>query len=160
MGDALAVALLDKRNFTMEDFAALHPGGNLGRQLLTRVSDVMYSNDAIPSVTKSAPFKEALIEMNAKRFGSVCVLDEEGAVAGIITDGDLRRLLDKEESPMGKTAGEVMTHDPKTIGPDALAAEAMRRLEEHHIMQLIVVNGSSEPVGMVHLHDLLEAGIV
>ena len=162
MGDSLAVALLGKRKFTKEDFAMLHPGGNLGRQLLMRVSDVMYTDDAVPRVREDAPFKEALIEMNSRRFGSVCVLDEKGAVAGIITDGDLRRLLDNPDSEnlMEKRAGDVMTYNPKTVGPDALAAEALRTLEEHNIMQLIVVNGAREPVGMVHLHDLLEAGIV
>ncbi|HEX6859991.1 MAG TPA: KpsF/GutQ family sugar-phosphate isomerase [Caulobacteraceae bacterium] len=154
LGDALAVALLERRGFTAGDFKVFHPGGKLGAQLQT-VGDLMHTGPELPIVTPDTPMPQALLVMTEKRFGSVAV-DDGGKLAGIITDGDLRRHMD---GLMSHTAGEVMTPDPQTVTPDMLAAEALRQMEERRITVLFVVDGG-KPVGILHIHDILRAGVV
>jgi len=160
LGDALAVALLEARGFGPEDFASSHPGGALGRRLLTHVSDVMRTGEAIPSVPASAPLTRAILEITRKRMGMTAVLDAAGAVQGIFTDGDLRRLLERDGDIRSLNVGAVMTSAPATIGPGALAAEAVRRMEDRRISQLLVVDDGGHLVGAVHIHDLLTAKVV
>lgn len=159
MGDALAVAVLDKRGFNKEDFALLHPGGSLGKRLLVRVSDLMHTGEAIPLVTENTVMKVALFEITSKRLGVTGVLDDEGFLEGAITDGDLRRAMEKGLDVLNKNASEIMTRNPKKIGADALAAEALQKMEQHSITSLFVMDGE-KVVGIVHLHDLLKAGVV
>jgi len=162
MGDALALALLEQRGFKAEDFAALHPGGALGRRLLLRVQDVMHVQGAVPLVREHDTMKVALIEMTSKRLGVTGVVTEQGELAGIITDGDLRRGLEREKNLLALTAREVMTRDPKTIEKEALAAQALQIMEQYAITSLFIVAaaGPKNPEGIIHLHDLLKAGIV
>jgi len=159
MGDALAVAVLDKRGFNKEDFALLHPGGSLGKRLLVRVSDLMHTGEAIPLVTENTVMKVALFEITSKRLGVTGVLDDEGFLEGAITDGDLRRAMEKGLDVLNKNASEIMTRNPKKIGADALAAEALQKMEQHSITSLFVMDGE-KVAGIVHLHDLLKAGVV
>ncbi len=164
MGDALAVALLEKRGFKPEDFALFHPGGRLGRKLLLRVADVMHVGDAIPLVLDSDMMREAICEISAKKLGMTTVVDASGRLQGIITDGDLRRLFQRESGrgsdPLSRRAGEVMTRGAKTIEADALGAKAVQIMEQHAITSLVIVDASQTPVGVIHLHDLLKAGVV
>jgi arabinose-5-phosphate isomerase len=159
MGDALAIALLDKRGFTQEDFAMFHPGGNLGKRLLLKVAEMMISGDGVPVVSEDVPISEAIYVMTKKRLGSTCVVDKGGMLKGIITDGDLRRLLQRTTDVSNVNAAQAMTRDPKTIRPDLLAAVALKEMEAYNITQLVVVDESHKPVGMVHLHDLVKAGL-
>ncbi|MDZ7373165.1 MAG: KpsF/GutQ family sugar-phosphate isomerase [candidate division KSB1 bacterium] len=159
MGDALAVALLQRRGVRPEDFALLHPGGSLGRQLNLRVEDVMFTNDAVPRVGLEASLEEAIFEIARKRFGATCVVDGDGRLAGIITDGDLRRLLQRRKDIWDLRAKDVMTTRPKVVEVGSMAVEALRLMEEFNILQVIVIDGDRRPVGMIHLHDLLEAGL-
>jgi arabinose-5-phosphate isomerase len=159
MGDALAVAVLDKRGFKKEDFALLHPGGSLGKSLLVRVSDLMHTGEAIPLVTENTVMKVALFEITSKRFGVTGVVDDEGFLEGAITDGDLRRAMEKGLDVLNKKASEIMTRNPKKIGADALAAEALQKMELHSITSLFVMDGE-KVAGIVHLHDLLKVGVV
>ena len=159
MGDALAIAVLKKRNFSREDFAYLHPGGSLGKQLLLQIEDVMHAGDAIPVVSKSASFRDIILEMNAKRFGGTCVLNGDGTLAGIITDGDLKRIVRDREDLDTLTADMVMSPNPKTVKAGTLAAKAMYMMKSYDIMQIIVVDEVNKPVGMVHLHFLLGEGL-
>jgi arabinose-5-phosphate isomerase len=161
MGDALAVALLLKRGFSQDDFAFLHPGGNLGRKLILKVVDVMHTEVEVPIVPETANMKETILEMTSKRLGVTTVVDDGGCLKGIITDGDLRRLVERtDDRVFSLTAGDAMTHQPKTISGDALAAEALNVMEQHSITSLIITDGAKKPVGIVHLHDLLKSGIV
>lgn len=160
LGDALAVALLDARGFGLEDFASSHPGGALGRRLLTHVSDVMRTGDAVPSVPADAPLSTAILEITRKRMGMTAVVATDGSVQGIFTDGDLRRLLERDGDIRSLTAGQAMTRSPATIGPAALAAEAVRAMEDRRISQLLVVDEAGRLVGAVHIHDLLTAKVV
>ncbi len=160
LGDALAVALLDARGFGPEDFASSHPGGALGRRLLTHVSDVMRSGDAVPSVPDTALLPAAILEITRKRMGMTAVLSADGRVAGIFTDGDLRRLLEHEGDIRQRVVADVMSPQPATIGPDALAAEAVKRMEDRRISQLLVVDDDHRLLGAVHIHDLLSAKVV
>jgi arabinose-5-phosphate isomerase len=162
MGDALALALLDQRGFREEDFAALHPGGALGRRLLLRVQDVMHVAEAVPLVREQDTMQVALIEMSAKRLGVTGVVTAQGELAGIITDGDLRRALEREKNLFALTVREVMTRNPKTIEKEALAAQALHMMEQYAITSLFVIaaTGPRKPEGIIHLHDLLKAGIV
>ena len=160
LGDALAVALLDARGFSADDFHRSHPGGALGRRLLTHVADVMRSGKDLPVVQETAPLKEALLEMTRGRMGMTAVLDARGRVRGIFTDGDLRRALEKSPSFDTMTVGEVMTPAPKTIGPEALAAEAVQLMEQHKINQMLVVDGRGELVGALNMHDLFRARVL
>ncbi len=159
MGDALAIALLEKRNFTVENFALFHPGGNLGKRLFLKVEELMVSGKDVPIVRTSTPMKETIIEMTSKRLGATCVVDDNGKLVGIITDGDLRRLLQRTENVFGLTAGEVMTRNPKTIKKDALAVVALQEMEHYNITQLVVIDDKRFPIGMIHIHDLVKAGL-
>jgi arabinose-5-phosphate isomerase len=160
LGDALAVALLDARGFGEDDFARSHPGGALGRRLLTRVSDVMRSGDALPSVPAGAPLSEAILEVTRKRMGMTAVVGADGRLAGVFTDGDLRRLLERTTELGALRVDDVMTRTPATIVPEALAVEAVRRMEERRIGQLPVVDPAGRMVGALHIHDLLAARVV
>ncbi len=160
LGDALAVALLDARGFGPEDFANSHPGGALGRRLLTHVSDVMRTAEAIPAVRFDAPLTQAILEITRKRMGMTAVLGAEGEVEGIFTDGDLRRLLERDGDIRALHAREAMTRSPAMIGPSALAAEAVRMMEDRRISQLLVVDAAGRLVGAIHIHDLLTAKVV
>ena len=159
MGDALAVALLDKRKFTKEDFAMFHPAGMLGKQLLLKVGEMMMKGDDVPIVRADLPLSDAIYVMTSKRLGATCVVDDRGMLVGIVTDGDLRRMLQRTSDISSLTAGQVMTKNPKTIRRDTLAVGALEEMEAFSITQLIVVDGASKPVGMVHLHDLVKAGL-
>jgi arabinose-5-phosphate isomerase len=160
LGDALAVALLDARGFGPMDFARSHPGGLLGRRLLTRVADVMRAGDALPTVRAGARLVDAILEITRKRMGMTAVLDADGALAGIFTDGDLRRLLEMGRDLREVHIDDVMTHAPATIDPHALAAEAVRVMEERRISQLLVVDDGRRLVGALGIHDLLAAKVV
>jgi len=158
MGDALAVALLEKRHFSTDEFAFLHPAGSLGLRLM-KIDEVMFTGDKIPLVTRDAELGQVILEISKKRFGGTCVIDDDGKLIGIITDGDLRRLLQKPIRLTDVRAGDIMNTNPKIVKTGALAVEAMRVMKHHNIMQIVVADSSHRPVGMVHLHDLLEAGI-
>ncbi|HWS73787.1 MAG TPA: KpsF/GutQ family sugar-phosphate isomerase [Quisquiliibacterium sp.] len=160
LGDALAVALLDARGFGPEDFAVSHPGGALGRRLLTHVSDVMRTGDAVPAVPESASLAAAILEITRKRMGMTAVTAPDGRLAGIFTDGDLRRLLEREGDIRGLGVAQVMSASPATIGPGALAAEAVKLMEDRRISQLPVVDARGHLAGALHLHDLLTAKVV
>ena len=153
LGDALAMALLEARGFTPEDFARFHPGGRLGKSLL-RVDQLMHGGDELPVVSISTPLRDAIYEMSRKRFGITAVVDGDGRLAGVISDGDLRRLLERDESVASKTAGECMKREPKTIAPHELAPAALRTMEQHRITSLFVCDQDGKPIGIVHLHDL------
>jgi arabinose-5-phosphate isomerase len=159
MGDALALCLFEARGLSVEDFALLHPGGDIGRKLLLKIDDVMRTGLDIARVDKDAPLTKAIIEITSKRIGATCVFDQ-GKLCGIITDGDLRRLLEKRNDIRDLSAKDVMSSKPITVASGILAAKALRVLENHSINQLIVVDTAGQPVGMVHLHDLLKAGLV
>ena len=158
-GDALAMALLDRRNFTVEDFALHHPGGSLGRRLLLKIGEFMVKNEAVPKVQRNIPVRDAIIEMTSTRLGATCVVDSDRKLIGIITDGDLRRFLQNTTDVTHTTAEMVMTKHPKTITENVLAAVALQEMEAHNISQLIVVDRANRPVGMVHLHELVKAGL-
>jgi len=160
MGDALAVALLDERNFSPEDFALLHPGGHLGRKLLLKVSDIMHTGDEIPVVSEETDMKQVILEMTSKRFGTTAVVNGKGELVGIFTDGDLRRLVERTDEIFSLKAKQVMSENPKTIDGEELAAKALNLMESYAITSLIITNGKREPVGIVHLHDILKAGVV
>ncbi|HOV99389.1 MAG TPA: KpsF/GutQ family sugar-phosphate isomerase [Bacteroidota bacterium] len=159
LGDALAIALLQQHNFTKEDFAFLHPAGNLGKQLLLKVETLMTRGENVPIVSNDVPLTTAIVEMTSKRLGSTCVVNSNGELKGIITDGDLRRLLQKTHDIANLTAEDVMIKDPKTIAPNILAARALTIMETYKISQLIVVDSAHKPIGMIHIHDLVEAGL-
>ncbi len=160
MGDALAVALLKHRGFTEADFARSHPGGALGRRLLLHVSDVMRRGDDLPTVRPETPLTEGLLEMSRKRLGLTAVVDGDGRVVGIFTDGDLRRALDRDLDVRATAMSEVMTRDPRSIGPHELAAEAVLMMEKHSINGLLVLDESGRLVGALNVHDLLRAGVM
>ena len=162
MGDALAVALLEKRGFKKDDFAILHPGGKLGKQLLLKVRDLMHAGDELPMVYEEALMKGALVEITSKRLGVTGVMNKRHELVGVITDGDLRRALERHTDLLERTAGEIMTHNPKSIEADTLAAQAVQQMEEYSITSLFVFDkvGEKTPRGILHLHDLLKAGVV
>jgi len=160
MGDALAVALLQKRGFREEDFAQFHPGGTLGRRLLVRVKDLMHHGADLPQVTESVAGTTAMLEMTAKKLGMTTVVDQAGKLAGIITDGDLRRFIQGGGDFTKSTASALASRHPKTIGPDDLAAKAVEVMERFSITTLVVVEGDRNIRGVIHLHDLLKSGIV
>jgi len=161
MGDALAVVLLEKKGFKQEDFALRHPGGTLGRKLLLRVEELMHSNTALPVVHEDTPMKETLLEITSKRLGVTGVVDGRGELVGVITDGDLRRGLESRGDIFRFKAKELMTGNPKTITAEELATQAVSIMEQHSITSLFILeNGGRKPKGVVHLHDLLKAGIV
>ncbi len=159
-GDALAMALLELRGLRPEDYAALHPRGTLGWRALFRVSDLMHTGDAVPRVCADATLEDAIVEMTKKRFGMTTVIDADGRLVGVITDGDLRRLHLRTQSIGGVRAGEVASGTPKTIGADDLAAKALEVMEAWAITSLIVPDGEGRALGVIHLHDILRAKIV
>ncbi len=159
MGDALAVALLERRNLSKEEFALLHPGGNHGKRLLLKVEELMFTGAAVPVVKQSVPLKDAILEMTSKRLGATCVVDDSGKLIGIITDGDLRRLLQKTTEVSHLTAETPMTRNPKTIRREALAAVALQEMESYNITQLVVVDDRHVPIGIIHIHDLVKLGL-
>jgi len=159
MGDALAVSLVHKRNFSQDDFAFLHPGGNLGKRLILKVEDIMYKGEYIPKINTEASFKEIILEMNKKRFGCTTVINGDSTLAGIITDGDLKRILEKTDNFNGLKAKDIMNINPKVCRKDYLAAKALILMKKYNIMQIIVVDNFNKPIGMIHLHDVLKAGI-
>ncbi|MBN1480616.1 KpsF/GutQ family sugar-phosphate isomerase [candidate division KSB1 bacterium] len=158
MGDALAVALLEQRGFQKEDFAFFHPGGSLGRQFVT-IDEIMFTGSRIPLVPLDAGLQQIISEISTKRLGGTCVVEDSGILAGIITDGDMRRLWSQPVNIDKLTAKDIMNADPKTIETGALATQAFKILDQHNIMQIIVVDVKKKPIGMIHLHDLLDAGI-
>ena len=160
MGDALAVALLDRRGFREEDFAGLHPAGSLGRKLL-KVADMMHTGSEVPLVDMATPMKEAVKEMTSKKLGITGVLEGD-VFKGVITDGDLRRALEKGDQILDKTAGEVMSGGPKTVTASAIAESALKLMEEHSITSLFVCEDEcpEKVAGIVHLHDLIRAGVI
>ena len=160
LGDALAVALLDARGFRAEDFARSHPGGALGRKLLTLVSDVMRSGSAVPQVGVQASFSELMREMSNKGLGASAVVDERGLVQGIFTDGDLRRLVEKGQDLRALRAGDVMHSRPQTVRPDALAAEAAALMETHRITSVLVADAQGKLVGALNSNDLMRAKVI
>ncbi|MCS7308036.1 MAG: KpsF/GutQ family sugar-phosphate isomerase [Aquificaceae bacterium] len=159
LGDALAMVLLELNGFTEEDFALRHPGGSLGRKL-RKVADLCHRGDEVPIVLQDTPMRDVIIEMTSKGFGATAVVDEGGRLVGIITDGDLRRFVNKGGRFDHSTARDVMTTKPKTARMEELAAEALRRMEDHNITVLIVVDQDFKPVGIIHMHDILKAGVV
>jgi arabinose-5-phosphate isomerase len=162
LGDALAIALMVKKGFNENDFALLHPGGALGKRLLLKVEDLMHVGKAFPMVSEKTLMKDAIFEITSKRLGVTGVCNNEGHLIGVITDGDLRRALEKFSDLFQRKASEVMTRNPKWIEKDNLAAKAVQRMEEYSITSLFVFNqaGDKVPVGIIHLHDLLKAGVV
>jgi arabinose-5-phosphate isomerase len=160
MGDALAIALLEARGFSAEDFAFSHPGGSLGRRLLLLVDDIMHSGDSMPLVKPEVPLRDALLEMTRKGLGLTGIQDEQGALVGIFTDGDLRRTLDQNLDFQSVRIGELMTRGSKTACAGMLAAEALKIMEDARINGLFVVDSTGRPVGALNMHDLLRAGVV
>lgn len=160
LGDALAIALLESRGFTAEDFAFSHPGGALGRKLLLRVQDVMHSEEKIPKVQTFQPIKDALLEMTTRGFGMTSIIDENGKLAGIFTDGDLRRTIDRGLDIRTTRISAVMSEQPITVREHILAAEAMKIMEDNSITVLLVENEEKIVSGIVHMHDLISARVV
>jgi arabinose-5-phosphate isomerase len=160
MGDALAVALLESRGFTAEDFARSHPSGSLGKRLIMRVSDVMHTGDAIPAVGEHVNLSGGLVEMSRKGLGMTAIIDDANCILGIFTDGDLRRALDSNIDVHKTKMSDVMHRDCKTIPPDVLAAEAVRLMEEYKITGLLVADQDRRLVGALNVHDLFRAGIM
>lgn len=160
LGDALAVALLDARGFRPEDFARSHPGGTLGRKLLTHVRDVMRSGDAVPTVPLTASVTDLMREISAKGLGASAVLDDEGGIAGIFTDGDLRRLIEKGTDLRTAVARDVMRPRPRTVSEEALAVEAADLMEAHRISSVLVVNAQGRLCGALNTHDLMRAKVI
>ena len=160
LGDALAVALLEARGFTAEDFARSHPGGSLGKRLLLRVADLMHEGSRLPSVPLGSPLRDALLEISRQGLGFTCVVDEQNHLIGVYTDGDLRRTLDQHNDLSRLKVDDVMTRPGKRIAPDLLAAEAVRVMEDNLITALAVVDDKGHPVGALHMHDLLRSGVI
>lgn len=160
LGDALAIALLEARGFTAEDFAFSHPGGALGRRLLLKVENVMHAGDELPQVNRGTLLKDALLEMSRKGLGMTVVVEADGSLAGIFTDGDLRRSLDRNIDVHKTLIEEVMTAHGKTARAEMLAAEALKIMEDHKISALVVVDKTDRPVGALNMHDLLRAGVM
>ncbi len=160
VGDALAVALLKARGFTEEDFARSHPSGSLGRRLLLHVGDVMRTGAAVPTVRPDTPLSEGLLEVTRKGLGMTAIVDEDGRVLGVFTDGDLRRALDDSADLHSTRMEQVMSRHAKTVRPTALAAEAVHLMETHRITSLVVVDAGQKIVGALNVHDLLRAGVV
>jgi arabinose-5-phosphate isomerase len=158
MGDALAVALLDKRHFSKEDYAFFHPGGSLGKKLLLTVDDLMETDDKLPSCTDSENMRKATIEMSHKR-GICPIVNEHFQVIGVITTGDLNRLIEREEQFFHLKTGDVMTKNPKLIQSGTLASEALKLMEEYHVVAMPVIDHDRKLLGVVHLHDILDKGI-
>lgn len=160
LGDALAIALLEARGFTAEDFAFSHPGGALGRRLLLKVENVMHAGISLPQVKRGTSLRDALLEMTQKGLGMTVVTEEDGRLAGIFTDGDLRRTLDRNIDVRQTIIDEVMTTHGKTARADMLAAQALKIMEDHKISSLVVIDDNDQPIGALNMHDLLRAGVM
>nr|WP_067298651.1 KpsF/GutQ family sugar-phosphate isomerase [Marinobacterium profundum] len=160
MGDALAIALLEARGFSAEDFAFSHPGGSLGRRLLLKVSDLMHTGDDIPCVSSDTSINQALLEVTRKRLGMTAVTDSNGALCGLFTDGDLRRTLDRDIDLKNTAISEVMTPDCTTVAAGILAAEALQVMQSRQINALLVVDEHRRPIGALNMHDMLKAGVI
>ena len=160
MGDALAVALLNAKNFTADDFALSHPGGSLGKKLLLRLSDIMHTEDKVPIVLDTAKIKEALVEMSHKGLGMTSVVNQQGQLVGVFTDGDLRRILDQRIDIHHDAINTVMTSKPLTAKADLLAAQALKIMEDKKINGLVIVDENHHPVGAMNMHDLLKSGVL
>jgi arabinose-5-phosphate isomerase len=160
LGDAVAVALLMRRGFTAADFRVFHPGGKLGARL-SRVKDLMHGAAELPLAPPETPMDQAIVAITARRFGCLGVQGDDGRLLGIVTDGDLRRHLEVggADALLARTAGQVMTRNPRTVRPDTLAAEALREMNARSITALFVVDEADRPVGILHVHDLLRAGV-
>jgi len=159
MGDALAMVLLDIRGFTPEDFAVFHPGGSLGRSLI-KVHQIMHTGDEIPVVDQETPFTELVLEITGKRLGVTCVVDRDKNLIGIVTDGDLRRAIEKKLELSKLSASDVMTENPKTAAENELALEALNVMEKHKITSIVVTNNKKKIIGLIHMHDILQAKVV
>jgi arabinose-5-phosphate isomerase len=161
LGDALAIALMDKRNFSVEDFASLHPGGTLGRKLLLTVEELMHTGEQLPRVFQDMSTKDVIFEITTKRLGVTAVLNRDSELVGVVTDGDLRRAIERYDNVLSRSASDVMTKNPKVIKKDALATYALKKMEEFSITSLFVVEkeGEKRPMGIIHIHDLLKAKI-
>ena len=159
MGDALSVALLQKRNFTAEDFAFLHPGGSLGKRLSLEIREIMTKGNNIPIVKEETSIKDAILEITSKRLGATCVVNNDGNLVGIITDGDLRRLLERTLDIKDLTAKDIMTGKPKVLKENYLASFALQQMENYKITSLVIINETQKPVGIIHLHDLINLGL-
>lgn len=160
MGDALAIALLQARGFTADDFAFSHPGGQLGRRLLLHLEDIMHSDNALPKVDQQTTLCDALFEVTEKKLGMTCVVREDGTLCGIFTDGDLRRCLNRDIDIHNTPIAQVMTSNCKTVSRDMLAIDALNLMENYKITALIVTDPFQKPIGVIHMHDLLRAGVV
>lgn len=159
LGDALSVTLLKKRGFTAEDFALLHPGGSLGKRLSLEIKEIMTKGDRIPLVKEDCPIKDVILEITSKRLGATCVVDSQGVLAGIVTDGDLRRLLEKTLDIKDLKAKDIMTKNPKVMRPDYLASFALQQMENYKITSLVIIDEDKRPAGIIHLHDLINLGL-
>lgn len=160
MGDALAVALLNARGFTADDFALSHPGGSLGKRLLLRLADIMHKDERLPTVVESAKIKDALVEMSLKGLGMTAVVNAQNKLVGLFTDGDLRRILDAEINIHQDSITSVMTKQPLVAKQDMLAAEALKIMEDKKINGLIIVDENNHPIGAMNMHDLLKSGVL
>lgn len=160
MGDALAMAVLDQRGFTENDFALSHPGGTLGRRLILRVDEIMHKQDNMPIVSQNATFKEALVEMSQKKLGMTTIINEQGKLVGIFTDGDVRRAVDKNMDLQQTSIHHIMSKNPKTISENLLAADALNIMETFKITSLVAIDKENRPLGVIHIHDILRAGVV
>ncbi len=159
MGDALAIALLESRGFTAQDFAFSHPGGSLGRRLLLHIDDLMHSGDAMPVVAQTCLLSDALVEVTRKRLGMTTIIDDQGRLAGVFTDGDLRRTLDKGRDIHNTMINEVMSKNCITLTPKLLAATALQIMQAHKITAVVVIDAHHHPLGVIHIHDLLQARV-
>ncbi len=160
MGDALAVALLNARDFTAEDFALSHPGGSLGKRLLLRLNDIMHQGDRVPIISENALIKDALVEMSLKGLGMTAIVNEQQHLVGLFTDGDLRRVLDNRIDIHNESINTVMTHNPSVAQSDMLAAQALKIMEDKKINGLIIIDSKNKPVGAMNMHDFLSSGVL
>ncbi len=158
MGDAIAVTLLEQKKFSKNDFARSHPGGNLGKKLLLKVNEIMVKEKFLPIVKENIFLQNAIVEISSKRFGATCVVNKNGTLVGIITDGDLRRILEKHKNIDNLNAKNVMTKNPKTVFENALVETVLHEMENFNITQMIVIDKNNKPIGMIHIHDLIKSG--
>lgn len=159
MGDALAISLIQLRNFSLEDYALLHPGGSIGKKLTLRIDDLMFTGERLAKVKENATLQDVLLEITSKRFGATSVVDKDDILIGIITDGDLRRLLEKDNDFNKFTASDILSPNPIVVKTGMMASDVMNIMKIYAINQLIVINGEKQPIGMIHLHDMLKAGL-
>lgn len=159
IGDAIAIAVLELRGFTQEDFAMLHPAGSLGKRLSLKISEIMYKDSDFPTVNEETSIKDTILEMTKKRLGATCVINNDGDLVGIVTDGDLRRQLEKNLDLKDLKAKNIMTKNPKIINSNLLASFALQQMENYNITSLVAVSDLGKPIGLVHLHDLVKLGL-